>query len=56
MCTTNTTVRTTLLETIAEIKVVKKGTERHVEIGTMMVVEETKDVPTSIKTPSSQEE
>ena len=41
---------------LAEIKVVKTGIEIHVEIGTMMVVKEKKDVPTSIKTPTSPEE
>ena len=40
----------------AEMKVAKLGTERHEEIGLVMVLEENKDVPTSIKTPMSPEE
>ena len=56
MCITSLTVRTTLQAKIARTKVVKKDTERHVEIGTMVAVTEKTNVPTSIKKHTSQEE
>ena len=45
-----------LTSSTAEMKVANLGTKRHEEIGLVMVLEENKDVPTSIKTPMSPEE
>ena len=56
MCIAKTTLKTTLLAKVAEMKVAEKGTERHVELGMVMGVEEKKDVPTSIKTPMNPKE
>ena len=40
-----------LTSSTAEMKVANLGTERHEEIGLVMVLEEEKKVPNTIKTP-----
>ena len=44
-----------LTSSTSEMKVANLGTEKHEKMGLVMVFEEKKDVPTSIKTPMSPE-
>ena len=50
------TVKIIWMATIAEIKAVKRGTEKHASIGTLMVVTETNAVPTFTNIHMDQEE
>ena len=50
------TVKIISMATIAEIKAVKRGTEKHATIGTLMVVTEINAVPTFINIHMDQEE